>query len=199
MTGIIARFVLCFGLLWIAACESGDTSDGDTGGDADGDTDGDADGDTDGDADSDSDGDADGDSDSDTDTDADGDDPLASYRISCVDKINEYRATLGLDPYDRWTEAESCADDQAQQDSVSGTAHGAFGQCDEWAQNECPGWGSLDQIISSCLQMMWDEGPGEDFQAHGHYINMSSEDYTRAACGFYTTASGDVWAVQDFR
>ena len=49
------------------------------------------------------------------------------------------------------------------------------------------------------LTMMWDEGPGEDFQTHGHYINMTSEDYTRAACGFYTTSSGGVWAVQDFR
>ena len=173
MAGIMKRFIVCFILLRIAACDSVDPSDGDTGGD----------------------GDADGDSDSD----ADGDDPLAAYRISCVDKINEYRATEGLAPYERWTEAESCADDQARQDSVSGTAHGALGQCDEWAQNECPGWGSLDQIISSCLQMMWDEGPGDDFQFHGHYINMSSEAYTHAACGFYTTSRGEVWAVQDFR
>lgn len=47
--------------------------------------------------------------------------------------------------------------------------------------------------------MMWAEGPGADFQQHGHYINMSSTSYTTVACGFYTTAGGDVWSVQDFR
>ncbi len=57
---------------------------------------------------------------------------------------------------------------------------------------------SEDQVISGCLQMMWDEGPGEPFSAHGHYINMSNTSYNRVACGFYTTPSGSVWAVQNF-
>jgi hypothetical protein len=100
---------------------------------------------------------------------------------------------------ERWTDAEPCADSEAEKDSISGTPHSASGQCDEWAQNECPGWGSLDQIVDGCLQMMWDEGPGADFNTHGHYINMSNPDYTRAACGFFVTSQGDVWAVQDFR
>ena len=131
--------------------------------------------------------------------DADADDPYSAARQDCVDRINEYRASEGLPAYDRWTEAEDCADSQAEQDAASNTAHGAFGQCDEWAQNECPGFGSVDQVIDRCLQMMWDEGPGDDFNTHGHYINMTNPDYTQAACGFYTTSSGDVWAVQDFR
>ena len=47
---------------------------------------------------------------------------------------------------------------------------------------------------------MWAEGPGTDFSAHGHYINMSSTDYTQVACGYYTTSDGKtVWAVQDFK
>ena len=118
----------------------------------------------------------------------------------CVDTINSYRAQLGLPPYQRWSAEESCADGQAQSDSQSGTAHGAFGQCTENAQNECPGWpGPPSQMITQCLAMMWAEGPGTDFSKHGHYINMSSTQYTKVACGFYTLSDGSVWAVQDFQ
>ena len=107
---------------------------------------------------------------------------------------------IGLPPYQRWSAEESCADGQAKSDSQSGTAHGAFGQCTENAQNECPGWpGPPDQMIPQCLAMMWAEGPGTDFSKHGHYINMSSTQYTKVACGFYTLRDGTVWAVQDFR
>jgi hypothetical protein len=126
-------------------------------------------------------------------------DPYDSYRQQCVDRINGFRASIGLPPYERWREAEGCADDEAESDSRSGVYHGAFPDCGESAQNECPDWSSLDSIISGCLQMMWDEGPGADFQTHGHYINMSSTSYSRVACGFYVTGSGMVWAVQDFR
>ena len=118
----------------------------------------------------------------------------------CVDTINQYRATLGLAPYARWNAEESCADGQAQSDSQSGTAHGAFGQCTENAQNECPGWpGPPSTMIPNCLAMMWAEGPGSDFSQHGHYINMSSTQYTKVSCGFYTLQDGSVWAVQDFQ
>lgn len=92
-----------------------------------------------------------------------------------------------------------CASDQCKSDSMSGQAHGAFGQCGEWAQNECPGWpGPPESMIVNCLQMMWDEGPGQDFQKHGHYINMSSMQYTEVACGFYETPNGSFWAIQNF-
>jgi len=134
----------------------------------------------------------------DADADADSGDPLASYRQRCVDQINEYRATEGKPPYARWSSAELCSDGEAQSDSETGTPHGAFGACGEWAQNECPGWGSLEDTVTGCLAMMWAEGPGEPFRAHGHYINMSSTSYTRVACGF-AVVSGTIWAVQDFR
>lgn len=118
----------------------------------------------------------------------------------CVDTINMYRATLDLPPYERWLETESCSDDEARSDSMTGQAHGAFGQCGERAQNECPGWpGPPLQMIDSCLELMWAEGPGEDFNAHGHYINMSSTQYTKVACGFHETEDGSVWAVQNFQ
>lgn len=118
----------------------------------------------------------------------------------CVDTINEYRASIGLPDYQRWTAEESCADGQAASDAASGTAHGAFGSCGESAQNECPGWpGPPESMITGCLDLMWAEGPGADFATHGHYINMSSTSYTKVACGFHVLPNGDVWAVQDFK
>ena len=121
-----------------------------------------------------------------------------SARIACVDKINAFRATEGLKPLERWTEQEVCADGQARSDAGSGDAHGAFGKCGEWAQDECPGWRSVQSTVDGCLQSMWDErldASGEQ----GHYKNMSSTKSTKVACGFYETSSGKVWALQNFR
>jgi hypothetical protein len=118
----------------------------------------------------------------------------------CVTTINMYRATLGLPPYARWNQEETCAGQQAQKDSQTMTAHSAFGMCGEMAQNECPGWpGPPASMIGPCLQMMWAEGPGPFNQGHGHYDNMSSTQYTMVACGFYTLTNGSVWATQDFK
>ncbi|WP_433929918.1 CAP domain-containing protein [Sorangium cellulosum] len=131
---------------------------------------------------------------------AGGSDGATSAAQLCVDTINQHRATLGLPPLGRWTEAESCSDEECESDGNTGTAHGAFGACKERAQNECPGWpGPPQSMITSCLQVMWDEGPGEDFEKHGHYINMSNPDFTEVACGFHTFPDGSVWAVQNFR
>ncbi len=118
----------------------------------------------------------------------------------CVDTINMHRASIGLPPYQRWQGAEACTSDQCMKDSQTGQAHGAFGQCGEFAQNECPGWpGPPESMIVDCLQMMWDEGPGQDFNKHGHYINMSSTNYAEVSCGFYQTPNGSWWAIQNFK
>jgi hypothetical protein len=118
----------------------------------------------------------------------------------CVDTINQHRASIGLGPLERWADAESCSDSEAASDAQTQEPHGAFGQCMESAQNECPGWpGPPEQMIAGCLQMMWDEGPGEDFSAHGHYLNMSNTGFTKVACGFHEGADGSVWSVQNFR
>lgn len=118
----------------------------------------------------------------------------------CLDTINMYRATLDLPPYQRWTEKEACATDEATQDFQSGTGHGAFGQCGEFAQNECPDWSApAESMIADCLAQMWAEGPGTDFSKHGHYLNMSSTKYTKVACGFSSAVKGVLWAVQDFQ
>jgi hypothetical protein len=126
-------------------------------------------------------------------------DKYAADRQACVDRINGFRATLNLPSLKRWTAEETCTDGQAKSDSESGKAHGAFGDCMEHAQDECPGWGSVKDTIQNCLQDMWNEGPGTDFSQHGHFLNMSSTSSTQVSCGFYETPDGKVWAVQNFR
>jgi hypothetical protein len=123
--------------------------------------------------------------------------------VDCVARINQLRSECQcLPPLERWTEAEACADAQAQYDFEEDRYHAGFTDniCSPRgsAQNECPGWGSVSQVVSGCLQMMWDEGPGEPYSEHGHYINMTNPSYTKVACGFYTTPGGAVWAVQNF-
>jgi hypothetical protein len=115
---------------------------------------------------------------------------------TCVDAINMYRATIGAPPYTRWNAEESCADGEAKSDSMSGAAHGAFGMCNELAQDECPGWPGATQsdAITGCLKAMWQAGPGEP-----HHDTMASTKYTQVACGFYTTSDGKVWSVQNFK
>jgi len=150
---------------------------------------------------------------------ADPNDPYAEARQLCVDTINQFRAEKGLVPLSRWTEAESCTDQQATSDETTGSAHGAFGDCDERAQNECLG-GGVDRL-GRCLQSMWGEKdqpgcagcdacaaeytsdcPNCDFYGEetgeqcGHYVNMSAEYLTQVACGFSSLGG---WAVINFR
>ncbi len=118
----------------------------------------------------------------------------------CVDTINQYRKRQQLAPVVRWVAGEACASDQARTDAQAGQPHGSFGRCGELAQNVCPGWpGPLDQVTAPCLQSMANEGPGADYAAHGHYLNMMNPRYTRVACGYAGAPQGQVWAVQDFQ
>jgi len=120
----------------------------------------------------------------------------------CVARINQLRAECQcLPPLGRWVEGETCADTHAEYDS-SRSPHAGFSEriCAESGsgQNECPGWPNTGAVIDGCLQAMWDEGPGEDFQLHGHYLNMSSDRFSQVACGFFDGPAGQ-WAVQNFR
>lgn len=127
----------------------------------------------------------------------------------CVDRINQFRVQCAcLPPLERRLDGEACADQMAEYDAGKGMAHaGARDRICQpgGSQNECPGYRSTNQVISLCLQQMWDEGPppmqpceGDCFQKHGHFINMTSTSSTKVACGFFTTPSGQVWAVQNF-
>ena len=112
--------------------------------------------------------------------------------------MNDYRARVGVGPMSQRTDKESCADNQARSDARSRTAHGAFGQCRESAQNECPAWsGSLDVVVERCLAMMFAEGPGSGPE-HGHYVNMTDREYRSAACGIFSGSDGEIWMVHDF-
>ena len=125
----------------------------------------------------------------------------------CVDTINKYRATLGLAPYQAWTDEQMCVDWQAKSDALSTMVHGAFQLCPgngprEMAQNECPNRdGPPTLAVLGCLAEMWNEGPSSS-----NYKNITSQAprdqpafvYTKVACGFYTKPDGTVWAVQDF-
>jgi hypothetical protein len=116
----------------------------------------------------------------------------------CVDRINQFRWECQcLPPLARWASAEACTDNQSAADQASNSPHGNFGSCGEYAQNTCPNWGSQDDIIGGCLQAMWDEGPGEPFSQHGHYLNMSSTEFTQVACG-YSSGPNGVWSNQNF-
>lgn len=116
----------------------------------------------------------------------------------CVDRINQFRWECQcLPPLARWADAEMCTDEQSGNDQSSNSPHGNFGACGEYAQNTCPNWASEQDVVVGCLQAMWDEGPGEPFEAHGHYINMSSMQYTKVACGYASSNQG-LWSNQNF-
>jgi len=130
----------------------------------------------------------------------------------CVARVNQFRACVCLPPLQRWSSGEACADQDAQYDSEQNSAHAGFkaGICSSGnAQDECPDWSrtTAESVIDGCLQMMFDEGPpptssctGQCYEDHGHYINMTGTKYKNGvACGFYTTASGSIWAAQNFQ
>ena len=121
----------------------------------------------------------------------------------CVTRINQLRWECQcLPPLQRWNDAEACANQHSEYDSTRQAHSGFSGNiCSPGgsAQNECPGRRSTEHVINGCLQAMWDEGPGEPYSAHGHYINMTNPSYTMVACGFYETSNGDFWAVQNFQ
>ena len=122
-------------------------------------------------------------------------DPFAAARQTCVDRINQYRARVRVAPIARDASSEPCDDEESRLDSSANRAHGSFGKCGERAQNACPNYpgASVEDVLTKCLQQMFDEGPGG-----GHYDNMTSTKYSRASCGFVSVGGGRIWTVQNF-
>ena len=116
----------------------------------------------------------------------------------CVSEINRYRATVGSAALAGWSEADACTAEQAKSDAASMKAHGAFGQCTELGQDECPGWGGWrgdpKDVLRACLEQMWAEGPGG-----GHYENMKRTSFNKVSCAAFVDANGGVTAIQNFR
>lgn len=126
------------------------------------------------------------------------------FHADCVARINQFRWECQcLPPLERWVEAEDCADQMAEYDAGLNDAHAGISDriCEpsNAGQNECLNYGPSFGIIDFCFQQMWDEGPGEDFQVHGHYLNMSDPTSTRVGCGIYVAPNGDVTSVQNFQ
>jgi hypothetical protein len=145
-------------------------------------------------------------------------DPYAQDRVTCVATINMLRATKGLAALTTWASADSCVDQQVTHDESVGIPHDAFNNGSPscggaGGQNECEGGD-----IVGCLQQMWAEGsqPGcsgcdacDTYTIYeggcanctfngdtvcGHYVNMTSPDFSATACGF----AADGWAAIDF-
>lgn len=127
----------------------------------------------------------------------------------CVTRVNQFRACACMGPLVRNFEAESCADEQSEYDSNNqATSHAAFRAriCSPGgsAQNECPGWRSVEDSIVGCIRQMYYEGPPEEdpcegqcYQAHGHFLNMTDPSMRSVACGFFEADDG-TWAIQNF-
>jgi hypothetical protein len=129
-------------------------------------------------------------------------DPFAAARAECVATVNELRATKSLPPLAAWNDpaTNACVDGQATSDAASRRPHGAWGRCGEHAQNEAVGYPvAPESMVRESLQHMWAEGPGADFERHGHYLNMIDRRWTMVACGFHRSSEGDWWGVYDFR
>ena len=138
------------------------------------------------------------------------------WRDSCLDIINEYRATEDLEPLARATDEKlTCTDRQAADDLASGKSHGHFGDCGEGAQNTGPnvtmsGKRSYVDYAQMYLKMMWedekalvtsgkaDPDNGDDYGKIGHYLNMKGK-YKTVACGFAVSSDGSSgWLNIDF-
>ena len=130
-----------------------------------------------------------------------------NWREACLDKINEYRATEGLDPLTLAPEEkQTCTDNQAADDLASNKAHGHFGDCGEGAQNSGPNFNTswrktAIEVSDAYLKMMWedekalvtsgerDPNKSEDYPYIGHYLNMKG-NYKTVACGIALTEDG---------
>lgn len=128
-----------------------------------------------------------------------GPDVFAAARHACLERTNGYRARVGVAPLSRRADHEACTDQQAKDDAAANRAHATFGRCGEASQNECPGYpGTPETVVAMCLEQMFNEGPGEPYSAHGHYINMTEKSYNGVACGFFVAPDGKIWLVQNF-
>ena len=138
------------------------------------------------------------------------------WRQTCLDVINEYRATENLGPISLAPEEkQTCTDKQAADDLADGKGHAHFQACKEMAQNTGPNvnmryYKTYDEIVKKYLKMMWedekalvtsgerDPDKDEDFRYIGHYLNMKGS-YRTVSCGIAVSEDGQTgWLNVDF-
>jgi hypothetical protein len=126
----------------------------------------------------------------------------------CVSETNRYRAMNSKPALMESAQLEAYADTGAMHDFTT-SPHDHFsttgGGGIAFAENECPGqlgWtynpqtDDLNTIMGNCIAAFYSEGPGSDYQTHGHYINMMG-NYATLGCGIYY-ADGKITIVQDY-
>ena len=138
------------------------------------------------------------------------------WRQTCLDVINEYRATEDLGPISLAPEEkQTCTDKQAADDLADGKGHAHFQACKEMAQNTGPNvnmryYKTYDEIVKKYLKMMWedekalvtsgkkDPNKKEDYSDIGHYLNMKGS-YRTVSCGIAVSDDGQTgWLNVDF-
>ena len=125
----------------------------------------------------------------------------------CVSETNRYRAMNSKPALTESTQLEAYADMGAMVDFGS-SPHNHFSSTNgggiAFAENECPqqgNWqytegGDLNMVVGMCIAAFYSEGPGTDYNTHGHYINMMGP-YASLGCGIYYTG-GKITIVQDY-
>lgn len=124
----------------------------------------------------------------------------------CVQETNRYRAMNSKPALTESAQLESYADTGAMVDFGS-SPHNHFSTTQgggiAFAENECPKWdlnaqgqGDMQKLLAACIAAFYAEGPGTDYQTHGHYINMMGP-YATLGCGIYQSGT-TVTIVQDY-
>ena len=138
------------------------------------------------------------------------------WRQTCLDVINEYRATEDLGPISLAPEEkQTCTDKQAADDLADGKGHAHFQACREMAQNTGPNvnmryYKTYDEIVKKYLKMMWEDEKAlvtsgerdpdndDDYPYIGHYLNMKGS-YRTVSCGIAVSDDGQTgWLNVDF-
>lgn len=132
---------------------------------------------------------------------------FSAEKAFCVSETNRYRAMVSKPALTESAVLESYADVGAMVD-FSSMPHDHFTMTNgggiAMAENECPVQGNwmlgsgqtMMDLVGQCVAAFYAEGPGTDYNTHGHYINMMGP-YTMLGCGIYQMGTG-VTIVQDY-
>ena len=138
-----------------------------------------------------------------------GDGPAGSMSAKqfCVSETNRYRAMNSKPALSESAQLEAYADTGAMHDFTT-SPHDHFSTTSgggiAYAENECPQQGNwlyaegqdLNMVVGACIAAFYSEGPGTDYNTHGHYINMMGA-YGSLGCGIYYSG-GKITIVQDY-
>jgi hypothetical protein len=127
----------------------------------------------------------------------------------CVAETNRYRMMNSKPALTEAANLDTYADTGAMTDYDSNAPHSHFmstsGGGIASAENECPGHSGwhlspgedMNALVGMCIAAFYAEGPGTDYNTHGHYINMMG-NYAKLGCGIYMASNNDVTIIQDY-